>query len=156
MKYSIYLEEDLILVDRKYYDLTPSQKLMYFALKFIPEKNVVNIGTAVWFHENIDCELLKAAAYKAIWRMDALRLRLKKVKGQIKQYVSEEEPKEIKIEDYSNYSKDHIDEILEKWTSTPFKYNYYKGSRRFNWNIYEGKSCYYGRMGINSICKRCY
>ena len=46
MKYSIYLEEDLILVDRKYYDLTPSQKLMYFALKFIPEKNVVNIGTA--------------------------------------------------------------------------------------------------------------
>ena len=96
---------------------------MYFALKFIPEKNVVNIGTAVWFHENIDCELLKAAAYKAIWRMDALRLRLKKVKGQIKQYVSEEEPKEIKIEDYSNYSKDHIDEILEKWTSTPFKYN---------------------------------
>ena len=102
------------MVERKYYDLTPSQKLMYFALKFIPEKNVVNIGTAVWFHENIDCELLKAAAYKAIWRMDALRLRLKKVKGQIKQYVSEEEPKEIKIEDYSNYSKDHIDEILEK------------------------------------------
>ena len=79
------------MVERKYYDLTPSQKLMYFALKFIPEKNVVNIGTAVWFHENIDCELLKAAAYKAIWRMDALRLRLKKVKGQIKQYVSEEE-----------------------------------------------------------------
>lgn len=111
------------MVERKYYDLTPSQKLMYFALKFIPEKNVVNIGTAVWFHENIDCELLKAAAYKAIWRMDALRLRLKKVKGQIKQYVSEEEPKEIKIEDYSNYSKDHIDEILEKWTSTAFKYN---------------------------------
>ena len=93
------------MVERKYYDLTPSQKLMYFALKFIPQKNVVNIGTAVWFHENIDCELLKAAAYKAIWRMDALRLRLKKVKGQIKQYVSEEEPKEIKIEDYSNYSK---------------------------------------------------
>ena len=111
------------MVERKYYDLTPSQKLMYFALKFIPQKNVVNIGTAVWFHENIDCELLKAAAYKAIWRMDALRLRLKKVKGEIKQYVSEEEPKEIKIEDYSNYSKDHIDEILEKWTSTPFKYN---------------------------------
>ena len=45
--------------------------------------------------------------------MDALRLRLKKGKGQIKQYVSEEEPKEIKIEDYSNYSKGDIDEILE-------------------------------------------
>ena len=111
------------MVERKYYDLTPSQNLMYFALKFIPEKNVVNIGTVVWLHENIDCELLKVAAYKAIWRMDALRLRLKKVKGQIKQYVSEEEPKEIKIEDYSNYSKGDIDEILEKWTSTPFKYN---------------------------------
>lgn len=110
------------MVERKYYDLTPSQNLMYFALKFIPEKNVVNIGTAVWLHENIDCELLKVAAYKAIWRMDALRLRLKKVKGEIKQYVSEEEPKEIKIEDYSNYSKGDIDEILEKWTSTPFKY----------------------------------
>ena len=111
------------MVERKYYDLTPSQNLMYFALKFIPEKNVVNIGTVVWLHENIDCELLKVAAYKAIWRMDALRLRLKKGKGQIKQYVSEEEPKEIKIEDYSNYSKGDIDEILEKWTSTPFKYN---------------------------------
>ena len=110
------------MVERKYYDLTPSQNLMYFALKFIPEKNVVNIGTVVWLHENIDCELLKVAAYKAIWRMDALRLRLKKGKGQIKQYVSEEEPKEIKIEDYSNYSKGDIDEILEKWTSTPFKY----------------------------------
>ena len=101
------------MVERKYYDLTPSQNLMYFALKFIPEKNVVNIGTVVWLHENIDCELLKVAAYKAIWRMDALRLRLKKGKGQIKQYVSEEEPKEIKIEDYSNYSKGDIDEILE-------------------------------------------
>ena len=123
MKYSIYLEEDLILVDRKYYDLTPSQKLMYFALKFIPHKNIVNIGTAVWFNEKIDCELLKVAAYKAIWRMDALRLRLKNVKGEIKQYVSEEEPKEVKIEDYSNFSKRKIDEILEKWTSTAFKYN---------------------------------
>lgn len=111
------------MVDRKYYDLTPSQELMYIALKYLPQKNLVNIGTAVWFHEEMDCELLKVAAYKAIWRMDALRLRLKKIKGQIKQYVSEEEPKEIKIKDYSNYSKDYIDEILEKWTSTPFKYN---------------------------------
>mgnify|MGYP001696562141 CR=1 FL=1 len=123
MKYSIYLEEDLILVDRKYYDLTPSQKLMYFALKFIPHKNIVNIGTAVWFNEKIDCELLKVAAYKAIWRMDSLRLRLKNVKGEIKQYVSEEEPKEVKIEDYSNFSKRKIDEILEKGEKNSFKNN---------------------------------
>lgn len=111
------------MVEREYYDLTPSQNLMYYTLKVVPKKNIVNIGAAVWFQEDMDYQILKEAIYKAIWRMDALRLRLKNVDGKIKQYVSQEEPKEVKIQDYSELSKEKIDEILEKWTGIPFKYD---------------------------------
>ena len=62
----------------KYYDLTLSQNVMYFDLKYSPKKNIVNIGTALWIEEEIDIDLLEKALYKSIWRMDALRLRLKK------------------------------------------------------------------------------
>ena len=79
----------------KYYDLTLSQDVMYFALKYSPKKSVVNIGAALWIEEEIDIDLLEKALYKSIWRMDALRLRLKKVDGVIKQYVSTEEPKKV-------------------------------------------------------------
>ncbi|MFQ6881152.1 condensation domain-containing protein [Clostridium sp.] len=62
----------------KYYDLTLSQDVMYFALKYSPKKSVVNIGAALWIEEEINIDLLEKALYKSIWRMDALRLRLKK------------------------------------------------------------------------------
>lgn len=106
----------------KYYDLTLSQNIMYYALKYSPKKNIVNIGTALWIKEKIDINLLEQAIYKSIWRMDALRLRLKNVDGTIKQYVSMEEPKKVNIIDYTNLSKEEIDEILTKWTGTAFKY----------------------------------
>ena len=107
--------------ERIYYDLTPSQDLMHYTFKCTPKKNVVNIGTAVWFTDEMDCEMLRDAAYKSIWRVDALRLRLKKVDGKIKQYLSIEEPKEIRIEDFSKLTKAKIDEKLDDWTSVPFK-----------------------------------
>ena len=62
----------------KYYDLTLSQNVMYFALKYSPKKNIVNIGPALCIDEEIDIDLLEKALYKSILRMDALRLRLKK------------------------------------------------------------------------------
>ena len=90
----------------KYYDLTLSQDVMYFALKYSPKKSVVNIGAALWIEEEINIDLLEKALYKSIWRMDALRLRLKKTDGLIKHYVSTEEPKKVKIVDFTNLSKE--------------------------------------------------
>ena len=106
----------------KYYDLTLSQNVMYFALKYSPKKNIVNIGTVLWIEEEIDIDLLEKALYKSIWRMDALRLRLKKVDGVIKQYVSTQEPKKVKIVDFTNLSKEQIDKKLTSWTGISFKY----------------------------------
>lgn len=106
----------------KYYDLTLSQDVMYFALKYSPKKNIVNIGTALWIEEEVNVDLLEQAIYKTIWRVDALRLRLKKIDGVIKQYVSTEEPKKVNIVDFTNLSKKQIDDKLTGWTGTSFKY----------------------------------
>ena len=49
------------MVEREYYDLTPSQNLMYYTMKVVPKKNIVNIGAAVWFQEDMDYQILKEA-----------------------------------------------------------------------------------------------
>ena len=106
----------------KYYDLTLSQDVMYFALKYSPKKSVVNIGAALWIEEEINIDLLEKALYKSIWRMDSLRLRLKKIDVVIKQYVSKEETKKVKVVDFTHLSKEQIDKKLTDWTGTAFKY----------------------------------
>ena len=108
--------------NRKYYDLTLSQQLMYYTLKYSQKKNVVNIGTSLWFHETIDIEILEKSIEEAIKRMDALRLRLTEENKIIKQYLSDEKVQKITIVDYTKLSKEQVKEKFDKETTVAMKW----------------------------------
>ena len=57
--------------DKKYYDLTFSQKVMYYTLRYSPKKNLMNICTSLWFKEEIDIDLLKKSLLISLNRIDA-------------------------------------------------------------------------------------
>lgn len=110
----------------KYYDLTYAQNVMYFALKYSPKKNIANIGSSLWINEECDIELFKKAVIKSIERIDALRIRLTKVNGKVKQYVSPEADIEIPVVDYTDKTVKEIEEIFDsrakvemKWKECP-------------------------------------
>ncbi|CDM68195.1 Hypothetical protein CM240_1031 [Clostridium bornimense] len=104
------------------YDLTPSQQLMYYSVKYSIKKSVVNIGVSIWIKDKIDIPLLKEAIYIAISRMDALRIRLTEEENITKQYISMDEPKETKVYDFSKLTTEKIDNKLAKWTRKTEKY----------------------------------
>ena len=104
------------------YDLTPSQRLMYYSVKYSIKKSVVNIGASIWIKDKIDIPLLKEAIYIAISRMDALSIRLTEKENITKQYISIDEPKETKVYDFSNLTTEKIDNKLTKWTRNTEKY----------------------------------
>ncbi len=101
-------------MEKKYYDLTLAQKVMYYALRYSPKKNITNIGSSLWINEEIDAELFKEAIMKSIERIDALNLRLTSVDKVVKQYVSDEQVKEIKILDYSDKTVEEIEQEFDR------------------------------------------
>lgn len=108
--------------EEELYDLTPSQQLMYYAVKYSIKKSVVNIGVSIWIKDNMDISLLEKAIYIAISRMDALKIRLTEINNVTKQYVSMEEVRETEVYDFSELTVDEIDKKLTKWTSTVEKF----------------------------------
>lgn len=107
----------------KYYDLTLSQNLMLVAVKYSWKKAIVNIGTSMWFDEEIDRDILEETIYTTIDRIDSLRIRLKKINKEFKQYFTEEQAKKIKQLDFSDMSFEEIGNKFELWTRTPMKYD---------------------------------
>lgn len=107
----------------KYYDLTLSQNLMLVAVKYSWKKAIVNIGTSMWFDEEIDRDILEETIYTTIDRIDSLRIRLKKINKEFKQYFTEEQAKKIKQLDFSDMGFEEIGNKFELWTRTPMKYD---------------------------------
>lgn len=108
--------------EKKYYDLTLAQGVMYYALRYSPKKNITNIGSSIWFDTEVDVSLFEKAIYKSVERIDALRLRLTKVDKVIKQYVSDEKPSKIRVEDFSNISVKEVEEKFDAWTAEAMKW----------------------------------
>lgn len=75
---------------RTYYDLIPSQQNIYLLVKFSFHKEIVQIPACFSMEKDIDFDLLTKALNIEIQRNDSLRLRFKKVDGDIKQYFLEE------------------------------------------------------------------
>lgn len=119
----------------KYYDLSFAQDIMFYTLRVVPKKSVVNIGSAFWFNVEIDEDLLEKAIYKTIERIDALRIRFVKVNGKYKQYVYEGEPKKVVREDLSNLTVEEIDNTFTKWTCKAIKY---KDCESYEFKIVKG------------------
>ena len=108
--------------EKVYHDLTFSQKIMFYLLDHCPQKNVTNIGISIWLPDELKIDALKEAVYLSVKRMDALRMQLTKVNGEVKQFISDEDVVDLECKDFSKYSSEKIDKILTKWTSSNIKY----------------------------------
>ena len=108
--------------NRKYYNLTNAQNVMYYALRYSPKKNITNIGTSLWINEEVNIDLFKEALNKSIKRVDALNLRLTEVDKQIKQYITNDEPKDTPVVDYSNKTIPEIEAEFDKLAQVGMKW----------------------------------
>lgn len=111
--------------DKEYYDLTFSQKVMYYALRYSPKKNLMNICTSLWFKEDIDIDLLKKALLISLNRIDALNIHLTEINKNIKQYLSDEKYKDIEVLDYSDKSVEEIKQEFNKRACVEMKWKDY-------------------------------
>ena len=74
----------------QFYDLIPSQTNIYMLVKFSFHKEIVQIPASFSVEKDIDFDLLKRALDIELQRNDSLRLRFKKIDGEIKQYFLDE------------------------------------------------------------------
>ncbi|MGL5540171.1 MAG: condensation domain-containing protein [Erysipelotrichaceae bacterium] len=90
-----------------YYPLTPSQKLMYYAMKYTPPQ-ITNVGSTLWFEDSLDLERLQEAIALLYTRVDSLRLRLTKQKGKVVMYESEQPMEPVTLLQLQDQSETQI------------------------------------------------
>ncbi len=106
----------------KVYPLTAAQMLHFFALKYCPRKELLNIGTSLTIEVDIDKELLREAIAEAYDRQEAMRIRLVEDKeGNVYQYVVKKETREVEYFDFTGWTEDESKAKMEEWTKTPFE-----------------------------------
>jgi hypothetical protein len=99
-------------MERKYYDLTSGQKLLVQSQKFSLHKSVNNICTSILMDKALDFHVLKEAIEKEYERNDALRIRVLKVDGEMKQYFEEYEKPSIEHLDFRGKTKEEMEKDL--------------------------------------------
>ena len=108
----------------KVYSLTAAQRLHFFYQKYCPKKQVLNIGTSLTIGTELDWEVLRQSIYKAYERCESMRLRFAQDKeGTCYQYVVDREEREIEFVDFSGKTMEEAEDIMQTWSSVPFKRN---------------------------------
>lgn len=106
----------------KVYPLTAAQKLHYYAMKYCPKKQVLNIGSSLTIEVELNFDVLRECIKKAIARCESMRLRFAQDKeGNVYQYVVKEDTKEIEFFDFSGWSEEAAGEEMVRWTEVPFE-----------------------------------
>ncbi len=106
----------------KVYPLTAAQMLHFFALKYCPRKELLNIGTSLTIEIDIDKDLLREAIREAYDRQEAMRIRLVEDKdGTVYQYIAKTDDREIPYFDFTGWSAEDAKAEMENWTKTPFE-----------------------------------
>ncbi len=104
------------------YPLTAAQKFHFFYLDYCPNKAVVNIGTSLTIETELDFEVLRESILKAYERSESMRIQFAKDKeGVWYQYVADQTEQEIPFYDFTQKSMEEAEEIMKKWTQTPFQ-----------------------------------
>lgn len=109
------------------YPLTVAQKFHLFYLPYCPNAAVLNIGTSLTIGTEVYFDVLREAIYKAYERNEGMRIRFTKDEdGTCYQYVvdSETDKKEWTIDyvDFSDKTMEEAAQIMQKWTTVPFKF----------------------------------
>lgn len=89
---------------KKYYNLLPSQHLLFYAQKFCLSKQVNTICTSYLFKMDFDDKLLKKAIRTAYKKQECMRLRITKIGKDVVQYIADYEDPEVKVVDFSKKS----------------------------------------------------
>ena len=106
----------------KVYPLTVAQKFHLYYLPFCPTAAVLNIGTSLTIEAEIDWDLLAKSINQAYARSEGMRIRFAKDKeGTWYQYVVDPEDKEIEFADFTDKTVEEAHEIMQQWTTVPFK-----------------------------------
>jgi|GEM_PF-480118 len=102
-----------------YYDLSPSQKLL-FMQNYI-NKQINNIFILLLAQKKFDLDMLSLAIETAYAHTDCLRLRITKINGKQKQYFAKPEKPEIKLLDFTGKSDAQMTKSLSRLARKPIK-----------------------------------
>lgn len=87
----------------------------------VPDKTINNIVSRVNFHTVVDEDAFVRALYYSVKNLPFCRLRLhEKEDGELVQYLSDEEPHDIEIVDFTHLSEEEIDAEVKKWCKQAF------------------------------------
>ncbi len=128
-------------IDRKLYELTPSQNVILLQTKYTLWPKVVNIVFSASKKEDMDFDLLEKAFNLVVQRNDCLRIRFVKQKKQLMQYFLEENEVTFEnIERLSFDTKEEQEKFIDKVRSKAIKYM--KGDQIIPYFIktYDGQS----------------
>ena len=106
-------------MERKYYDLTAAQNILFFSQKYTIHKQVNNVCTSVLVDKELDLDRLKKAIEIAYDRNDALRIRIVKVDKSMKQYFEDKADSHIEFLDFTGKTRDQMEKKLYKIASKP-------------------------------------
>ena len=111
----------------KTYPLTVAQKYHNFYADSTEHKEILNIGTSLTIEFELNVDELRNAIYKAYQRNEFMRVRFAydKAEKEWYQYVVAEDdmgfsPEDIEYVDFSSQTMEYADEVMTKWTRTPF------------------------------------
>lgn len=124
--------------ERGYYNLTHSQKRIWYIEKVNFNSQLHNIGGYLKISKNVNIEKLKETINIVIKKNEALRLRLTEKDGQPVQYISDFKEELIDFLDFSNFDQPQIE--YEKWSKSIFE----KAFKLENSKLY-----YFGMYKIN-------
>lgn len=109
-------------IKRDCYPITEAQMLHLYTLGFSPTHEIVNMGTGRYLQMELNQAALREALNRAVERCESMRLRLWKdpETGQIWQYVMPYENQYFEYYDFSEWSQEKVDAVMDGWTHQPF------------------------------------
>lgn len=130
-------------MERKYYDLTAAQNILFFSQKYTIHKQVNNVCTSVLVDKELDLDRLKKAIEIAYDRNDALRIRIVKVDKSMKQYFEDKADSHIEFLDFTGKTQDQMEKKLYKIASKPVTVWGKPLSKTYMIRSYDGRSGLY-------------
>lgn len=126
-------------MERKYYDLTSAQMILFFSQKYTIHKQVNNICTSVLTDMELDFDILKKAIEKAYERNDSFRVRIVEVDKVMKQYFGEYEKPSIQCLDFRGRTQDEMENTLYRIARKPVTVFGTQMSRIYMMHSFDGK-----------------
>ena len=101
-------------MDKKYYNLSAAQKILFLSQKYTIYKQVNNICTSVLVDCDLDYNTMKEAVNEAYKRNDAFRIRIVEIDKEAKQYFAEHEDAYLGYLNFKGKSNEYMEKELHK------------------------------------------